>query len=428
MYSKKDLSKAVFTGSAALLMVTLACIGNTMVPTPSSERASLTPGQITETATPPGLAADQALATVTPPAASVTPDPGALAITGSYPLSTGASDRGTITGFSVAVSPGKVWVGTNGIIYEVDSQSGVFGRSISLISAIGESAGDQYPIMKLGFEGQYLWAWAWALYTDTYYAHHYLFAIDTDSGEIVRQWNLESPEWVGSLNPHHLLPEDFGISPGRIWIAWHVIDAQSFEVKTDITMPNHTRFAYNGAGWLWMTGDTGGPCDNLDIKDIEDPTELWCPEDWPFLEHSADGYTASNAGSPIVLAEDRMWFAGGWPEGTMSNEPVYVLVAFPIDWDHAKQATEPLASVPLVDTYQNVRLLYAGDYLWLLYTDGEYAGHLYQLDPQTGATITSLDLLGDDGRSREDLPSDMVSDGDHIWVLTKGQLLRIKIP
>jgi hypothetical protein len=90
--------------------------------------------------------------------------------------------------------------------------------------------------------------------------------------------------------------------------------------------------------------------------------------------------------------------------------------------------TGPLASVPLLDSYQKIKMLYAGGYLWLVYTHGEKPGILCQLDPITGETISSLDLIGDQGRSKGDVPVDMATESDNLWILTIRQLIRIKLP
>jgi len=51
----------------------------------------------------------------------------------------------------------------------------------------------------------------------------------------------------------------------------------------------------------------------------------------------------------------------------------------------------------------------------------------YQLDPQTGATIESLDLIGDQGRAKGDIPKDIATEGDNLWIVTTFQLLRVKL-
>ena len=119
-----------------------------------------------------------------------------------------------------------------------------------------------------------------------------------------------------------------------------------------------------------------------------------------------------------------MWIGGGW----VGNKPTYTLEAFTADVDQLMKETKPLVSIPLMDSPEKIKLLYAGNYLWLLWLRGEQAGFLFQLDPQTGATINSLDLGGDQGKVVTNDPTDIATEGDNLWVLTTGQLLHIKLP
>ena len=87
-----------------------------------------------------------------------------------------------------------------------------------------------------------------------------------------------------------------------------------------------------------------------------------------------------------------------------------------------------------MDTPQKVKMLFAGNSLWLLWTSGDKAGFLYQLNPQTGATLNSLDLvkaqvwLKDGIPINNDLPIDIAAEGNNLWILTKFQLLVVKMP
>jgi hypothetical protein len=237
---------------------------------------------------------------------------------------------------------------------------------------------------------------------------------------------MDSHEWLGNKERLHL-PEDFGISPGKIWIDGHVIDTQTFEVTPDVPMPGMTSFAYNGKDWMWMTGENGGNCDDMLLVGTADPAnDHWCKSHWPFLIRT-EGGVVTGPGSQLVLAGDRMWIAGGLSE-TASSAPIHTLSAYWANMDQAMQETGPLASVPLMVIPSEVELLFAGNTLWVAYTGGEKMGFLYQLDPQTGATINSLDLIGDQGRSIGDIPSALASEGDNLWILTARQLLRIKLP
>jgi outer membrane protein assembly factor BamB len=206
----------------------------------------------------------------------------------------------------------------------------------------------------------------------------------------------------------------------------HVINTQTFEVKKDIPNPAMAHFAYNGNGWMWITGDTGGSCDDLVFINTDHPSEDICQNPLPFMNNSGDKAGSVAIGTSIMtLAGDRMWMAGrGGGDGNQNM----IIVAYPADMDQLMQKTEPLATVRLMDDGSQFGLLYAGNYLWLLWKGSAERGFLYQLDPQTGATINSLDLVGDQGRSKGDIPVDIATEGDNLWVLTRRQLLRIQLP
>ncbi len=172
-----------------------------------------------------------------------------------------------------------------------------------------------------------------------------------------------------------------------------------------------------------MTGDTGHG-DGLVFVNTDNPTQGQYQTRWPFLIHQPDGSSGVGPGKPLALAGDRIWIA----RGISGENPTYLLGAYTADVDQLMQETGPLASVPLLDDYQKIRMLYAENYLWVIYTHGEKGGFLCQLDPQTGETINSLDLVGDQGRSISDVPQDIATEGDNLWVLTTRQLLRIKLP
>jgi Na+-transporting NADH:ubiquinone oxidoreductase subunit NqrB len=121
------------------------------------------------------------------------------------------------------------------------------------------------------------------------------------------------------------------------------------------------------------------------------------------LNHAAEGYSNVGNDSPLVLAGDRVWIGGGW----VGNKPTYTLEAYPADTDQLMKEKAPLVSVPLVDSYRGVKILYAGNSLWLLWTRGDKPGFLYQLDPQTGATLNSLDLVEAQDWAKGDVPIDI---------------------
>ncbi|HEX2995275.1 MAG TPA: hypothetical protein VHP14_10640, partial [Anaerolineales bacterium] len=317
---------------------------------------------------------------------------------------------------------GQLWVGTvSGTIEEVDPQTGRFGKSISLAPA-NSNAGMPavFPIQKMVFEGNYLWVHAG--FFEGLESDPKLFAIQPDSGKVVREWDLNSPEWMQDYERMGEAADfGFGVSPGKIWIDGHIVDTRTFEV-TKVSMPTQMAlYTYDGKEWMWITGELGGMCNDLILINVNDPTTSWCEQEWPFFSEEADGM-----GNPMVLAGDKIWMAGSWD--TPNGFP-YVIEAYPANAENGTQTTGPLLSVPSPDDASGIRLFYAGGSLWLLDTLGEnQMGWLFQLDNQTGEVVNSLDLVGDEARAISDLPMDIATEGDNLWVLTARQLLRIKLP
>jgi len=415
--------------STALMLVWIMLLACSLVPRSAGSDNPPTPGpdQPVEAASATSRPAAEAAPAETeagvsalPTVEAATAGPYVLAVSDRYPF----FETKINIGISLAAHEGQLWVGTvTGTLEEVNPEDGAYGQSIALIPDNDGSLPKAYAVVKMVFEGDYLWAFAGNFSGNQ--APPLLAALDPDSGEIVRQWDLNSPEWIG--NDERLNPEgDFGVSPGKIWIDNHVVDTTTFE-SMRVLMPGMIHYAYGGNDWMWITGEMGHSCDQLLLINTSDPSTASCPDEWPFLSHNSDGGVTPGPGSPLVLAGDRMWIGGGW-SGTSQSGPIHLLEAYPTDMDEAMKATGPLASVPLEDTYLKIKMLFAGNYLWMVYTHGEKAGLLYQLDAQTGETMNSLDLVGEEGRSLSDVPQDMAAESDNLWVLTSRQLLRIKLP
>jgi len=380
------------------------------------------PDQLTDAATLPSeevaestdAANSQAEATASPTVEAETEGPYVLAIHDRYPF---FETKVTIAQ-SLTARAGQLWIGTvSGTIEEVDPQTGSFGKSISLAPGGGGML-TVFPIQKMVFEGKYLWGHAG--FFEGSNLPPGLFAIDPQTGEIVREWDLNSSEWMqGYERGGEALDFGFGVSPGKIWIDGHIVDTQTFEV-TQVSMPTiMTLYAYDGREWMWITAEIGGSCDDLILINVNDPTTGWCEEDWPFFTNAANG---DGLGNLMVLAEDKMWMADTGDDGS------YVLEAYPADIEQAMETTGPSLSAPSPDSESSIKLFFAGDTLWVLDTIGDRMGYLFRVDPQTGETIDSLDLVGDEGRALGDLPVDIAAEGDNLWVLTTRQLLRIKLP
>ncbi len=302
-----------------------------------------------------------------------------------------------------------------GTVEEVDSQNGIFLQSVAL-----KTGGMGNFIFKMGFDGRYIAASEY-LSDQSGVAHPYLFVIDSRSGAIVHQWDLESAEWKGDSE---IRLDDLGISPGKIWMSGHMVDTQTFNVAK-VPMPGMARFGYNGKDWMWITGDTGGSCDDLVFVNTDDPTNYVCQSKLPFISHTGEkiGDVYPDV-SIMTLAGDGMWMVGSGGGGGKN----LTINAYPADMDQLMQQTKPLVTVFLMDKSHQLGLLYAGNYLWVLWEGGDKRGYLYQLDAQTGATLNSLDLIGDQGRKKGDIPHGFATEGDNLWILTTFQLLRIKLP
>lgn len=405
--------------------LSLACSflsGTPSIPPPdhTTRAATSAAGQATQTAKPTDTPGSQTAATVSPAADTATAGPYTLAVSDRYPF---FETKVTIAQ-SLAARAGQLWIGTvSGTIEEVDPQTGDFGQSISLAPKSGGGAGlpVAYPIQKMAFEGNYLWVHA-GFFEGPLPAPK-LFAIDPESGEIVHEWDLNSAEWMQNYERGGEAADfGFGVSPGKIWIDGHIVDTKTFEVTQVPAIPTiMTLYTYDGKEWMWITGELGGACDDLILINVNDPTHTRCEEHWPFFSEEADGMS-----NPMILAGDKIWMAGDW--GTPNGFP-YALEAYPADVEQGMKTTGPLLSVPLPDSVSGLKLFYAGGYLWVLDTLGDnQMGWLFQLDPQTGETVNRLDLVGDEGRDAGDLPMDIATEGDNLWVLTGRQLLRIKLP
>jgi len=409
-----------------LIVAWILMLSCNLVPSPGGAKTSTAaPDQPIDAATLPAeqvteAPADSVEATAPPAADTATPGPYVLAVSDRYPF----FEKKITIAQSLAAREGQLWIGTiSGTLEEVDPQTGTFGKSISLApeDATSPFPGMQvvFPIMKMIFEGDYLWVHAG--FFEGSDIPPALFAIDPDTGEIVREWDLNSPEWMRDYERGgEALDFGFGVSPGKIWIDGHIVDTKTFEV-TKVSMPTiMTLYAYDGREWMWITAELGGRCNDLILINVNDPATGWCEDEWPFFTNAANG---DGLGNLMVLAGDKMWMAD------TGNDGSYVLEAYPADMQQGVEITRPLVSGPSPDSESSLKLFYAGDTLWVLDTIGDSKmGWLFQVDPQTGETLNSLDLVGDESRAVGDLPMDIAAEGNNLWVLTSRQLLRIKLP
>ncbi len=350
------------------------------------------------------------------PAEAAAPIAGGLAIEDSYPFDLANG----ILGYSLTASPGKVWVGTGaGSVLMIDAATGEVTRTIALQG--GGGLGNF--VTQMGFDGQYIVAFEMVM-DNGQAPQTQVYAIDSSTGDITRHWDLHSSGWTQRESDFEA--EAFGVSPGRIWVDGRVIDTQTFNVVQDVPMPAYTRFGYSGTGWMWMTGDTGGGCDDLVFARVDDPTDQVCDTELPFVPNVGPrGGEVVPSISTMTLAGDTMWMLAAQPEG---GNGAYTIVAYPAHMDELKQSDAPLAIVPLMDaSSSDIRMVYAGKSLWLAWETGDKRGWLYRLNPRTGATLDSLDLVQDSGREKGEVALDIATEGENLWVLTLYRLVRIRL-
>ena len=394
------------------------------LPASPPSQASGEPGEPGETAQPASMPTGQVRTTEAPPAGTPTAGPYVPTVKDRYRY----FEKIVAVAQSLAAREDQLWIGTvTGTIVEIDPQTGAVKRSLSLASGKSPGAGMPMadPIYEIAFEGDYLWLQAG--FFEESMGTPRLYALDPDSGEVVHEWDLNSPEWMEGYE-RILSGESFGVSPGKIWIDGHIVNARTFQV-TQVGMPGDPIFAYDGGDWMWMNGELGGACDDVLLVNVSDPEQEWCEDDWPFFTHAADGIHPMGMGSPMAFGGDRLWMAGEQPSAGPNGSPTSVLEAYPADIERAMETTGPLLSVPAPEESSVLQLLVARGYLWALDTYGDNKpGYLFQLDTQTGEVLSSLDLVGEDGRAAGDLPVDMAAQGNSLWVLTSRQLLRIELP
>jgi hypothetical protein len=399
------LLKIHFGRSVTLLLVWImlsACnlllppdITNTpeILPNQSIGAATLAPSQAGVMVTPTEALASQTGGTAPTTAGSAPNSSGTLAISDRYPLPyISGRDNGLIT------TPGKVWVGTaNGMVEVLDAQSGQVLQSIALF----DGSGGMTPkvVFDLKYDGQHVWALASskkAAKPDT------LFVIDAASGTLLQQF--DASQWEGELK------QKLGLSPGKIWASKQSIDTRTFEVKYDV-FPWGDYYAYDGKGWMWITG-------NWDISDCN--PVLWVINADDPTQHYAGWSTNGNGiacGMPITLIGDRIWVAVSLVNSATG------LWAYPADGSKmTKESHEPLVMVPSPDD-QPIALIGDQDGLWML-AGNQTWGYLYQFDPQTGALLNSMDLVG---ANQNTFTANIALDDHDLWVLMAKELLRIHL-
>ncbi len=381
----------------------------------SQGEATLTNEPVSQASAPTGVPVALPGNTATPPAGSS--GSGSLAISNTYKLPP------AILGSLLAAGPGKVWLGSAfGNIEEFDWQTGAFGKSI-LLPLSKMAVNNTNVLYKIGFDGQNLWALGGG---SSGSGAASLFFIDPTSGTIIHQWDLTSADWQKNFNGF-FTDDNFEFSPGKIWLQSHVIDTQTFEVTyVSSGFPTDEYYAYNGNGWMWMTGSYAEDCDQLIMINTDDPSKVYAPCHMPFLNRMTganSGLSTESTGSLVTFAGDRMWLVGQY-----MNAPNHIFEAYSTDMNQLMKETKPLVIVPWTDVTTEMKMLYAGNYLWVLTTHGDHQGLLYQLDPQTGVTLNTLDVIGVQKGNGLAEVKDMATDGKYLWIREMDYLVQVPLP
>ncbi len=284
----------------------------------------------------------------------------------------------------------------------LDAKSGQVVQSIALFPDSGGLMAQ--PVFDLKFDGQHVWALTVSKIGQKPDA---LFAIDAVSGTVLRQF--DASQWEGELD------QKLGFTPGKIWASHQMIDVSTFDVKYDV-VPWGDCYAYDGKGWMWITGNWYvSDCNPvLSVVNVDDPGQHYAA--W-----SAD-LKGDACARPITLIGDRMWVAMSVPAGDGTHAAA--LWAYPADGSKMTKTThQPLVMVPSPDDLPTA-LVGDQDGLWML-AGGDKWGYLYRFDPETGELLSSLDLVG--AESKKTFTANIALDDHDLWVAMAKELLRIHL-
>ena len=365
--------------------------GPTEAPNPSRSPANAPTAAPTSTASAGNAAGPQASPGPTTNASAT------FSISDRYPL-----PHVTFVGLGLITTPGKVWVGSaNGMIDVLDAKSGQVLQSIALFPGSGGLT--QQRVFDLKFDGQHVWALA---SYKTEEKPDTLFVIDEASGTVLKQFDASA--WAGDLD------QKLCFSPGRIWASHQWIDTSTFEVQSNVGRWGDS-CAYDGKGWMWIAGNNLSDCNPvLSVVSADDPSQHYAA--W------AIDLKGDSCARPITLIGDRMWVSMSVPAGNRTYTTA--LWAYAANGSKmTKETHQPLVMVPSPDDLP-IALIGDQDGLWML-AGGKKWGYLYQLDPQTGALLDSLDLVG--AEQKNTFTSNIALDDHDLWVSMVKELLRIHL-
>jgi hypothetical protein len=374
-----------------LLMLLLgSCSTPSRMPAPS---LSPTPevAQLTPAHTPTTFSTLQATVIENPtPTAGAGPVlPAGPAVLARYPLEEDS------LGEVLTAGPGRVWVGTTfGTVQEWDTAAGSILKTYTLVQGAPDAPA---PVKALAFDGKYLWVIVSSALAQSRLETR-LFILDLAGGTVLQQFDLtENAAW-------HL-----GLAPGQVWLQNQVYKTDSQTASRVKMVTDSTVFAFDGQGWMWTAGGAN-TCDACDASIFRYKIDS--------AEEAAAGPSFSQQIHGMLLTGKTMWVA------TAFNQ----LDAYDVADPKLGITTRPQISLDLAAEMQEppTAMAYDGHNLWLLSSVGRGGGFLYQYDPQNGHKLGSLQVGDAAGHTKQaHIPVDMAFDGQNLWVLTTGDLVKV---
>ena len=330
---------------------------------------------------------------------------------------------------SLAISPGRVWVGSDGLgtpngemtsdtnwstepgIEEWDADTGKFLRTITFPQA--------RHIADIKYADQHLWVLAAKTSPLTEpYCVDTLYVLSLPDGQIVKELNTRTPGLDDDCNTDGSFNSDrMAVSPGKIWAADKVFDTQSLQALEPglSKYMSDAYFGYDGQHWMWINRSCAGCNPDLLLFDTKDPTKL------KDENGSGEAETKSYADSAIALANGKMWIGVRTVADAIAKKERTYLEAYDLN-----QTDHPILSVDITKELTGgggnfLSLMTADNHVLWLANNFNPANTLYYHDEKNGQLLGSLrlDTLG---------IANIAFDGKNIWVLDSNQLVRVALP
>lgn len=305
-----------------------------------------------------------------------------------YPGDMMTGHMGGIDGV-LLVLPGQLWTAAySGGIQEWDPRDGHLLNSISADYEKGNFTDIQY-------DGKQIWASQY-IATSATESSKVLYVIDPQQARLIKKI---SRQYDNAQEGHF---ENFGISPGKVWLEHQWINTDTFQINDakHYFACDEGHYGYDGQGLMWATSDT-------------DPTwgcgqefYVWNAADPAGQPMSSDPQGSYN-GSPLVLANGKMWMIGKNTVKTNSGwSHPWLLTAYNIN--------DPKKPVIQVDISQhmpglNGNLLMAADSKFIWVVSDATSGDVDYYDQPNGRWVGSLNI--------GQVITGIGFDGSSLWVL-----------